>query len=619
MFSRAIVVLISLLSVSSFAEDRVHMVLEMDPWGHVSHRAADFSAPIGEGLDPVMQFILLDAPADDDIAQVLWEASETPVPWIRDAKWQSYHFVEHAVLPDGGRIDYRVYPNDSDFDLREFRHSRREADEDFYIDSSVLDSLPDGKFKLMAQLKVPGRPMQVMTQEIVVMSKEAGFELVEEIAPEVPPALPSAAESEDLTPGNGWTDPTLLPKQIGQSHEPAIAHWNVVPEQQIGNGFTVGVIAHHLDGIDYVEISANNGPWVRINNPSTNPRTNCEEYWTTLDLRGHNGKVELRAIAVPIQGKPVLVTPLGGLYGKQDLTLYTSVVGAVLELDAGEHNLNRVDLPEKGWLIVRPKPGVAREDVVLVGESQNWREGRLKLENLTIKAPAGNNTMRGRYQAGSITGQHVWFDRCRIIGNGPERTTAWLAFMWETATYTGCEISEVQNVFHGYRGIDTMVRNVHVHNTYEDVFRSGGLYVNVKIENLSREPMVQARNLEGSRKPHPDIWQFKSMSNSIAQDITAVNNINAQGFFPHNSTNVALVRVNIDTVSPYRAIQMMGSTKNVLIENSRFAGGAGFRGSVVAGERLVFRDTVAGSSPPYLPDGWESEGIFIFPKPGAAE
>lgn len=614
MFSRAIVVLISLVSVQAFAADRVHMVLEQDLWGHVSHRAADLP-PLGEGLDPVFQFVLLQSPNDPDIAQVLWIASETPIPWVRGLDDQPYRFVEHAALPENSRIEYRVYSEQAGFEYKELRHEVTTEDLEVSIDFESIESLPNGRYNLMARLRVPDRPMQVITQRIDVvdsMDEIIQFEELDE-EPGAAPPPPVPLPGDAIVPGNGWNRKTTVPGQVGNSHEPTIAHWNVVPEQQIEDGFTVGVIAHHLDGIDYVEISANDGPWIRIDQPSINPRTQCVEYWSPLDLRGHNGPVELRAIAVPKAGKPVLVVPQGDAYSKQDLTLHTDKVGAVIELGAGTHQLPRRALPETGWLIVRAKDGLTRDQVIIDDVGKDWMNGRLKFEGVTLKLDGGGSQLRGNW-ATRKAGQHIWFDDCRIIGNGPKDQTWWLACFWESGHYTGCQISDVQTAFYGMPGI---IRNCYVHDVYEDTFRGAGLHVNITIEDVDRQPLKDAQ--PGFDAPHPDIWQSQALRNLIAQDIIAVKNINAQGFFPKVTQNVALVRVNVKSVSPYRAIQMMGKTSNVLVEDCKFQGGANFRGSVLPGERLIFRDTVAGNAPPFLPHGWEAEGIHVFPRPVAAE
>lgn len=617
---RAVFLFASLLSVhSSFATQTVYMVLEQDPQGHVSHNAVDLSS-IGDGIDPLLQFILLNEPTHYRTAQVLWEASETPIPWVRDEEERDYRFVEHVVLPTGSKIEYRIYDFRTESEIVALRHTRSAESQDYYIDSSLIDTLDNGQYNLVARLIVPHRPVQTISQRLDVV----------DLTPEPPQfqilvPVPDAIEGERLEPGDGWAGKQAVPGQVGDSTEPVIAHWNVVPEQQVADGFTVGVIAHHLDGIDYVEISANNGPWVRINKPTINPRTKCQEYWTTLDLRGHAGKVELRAIAIPNSGKPVLVKPLGSSYGQQDLTLYPNNVGAVIELDAGEHNLKSRSLPKTGWLVVRPKPGVSREDVILVGESRNWGNGRLKLENLTIRLPYGGGGLMGQYNVvdKAQIGNHVWLDGCRIIGspmgNKDKQDTWWIAHQWETATYTDCRISHISKVFFAFRKNKNLVRNCYIHDIYEDVFNTGGLIVNVTIEDVDRQPQIDAQKLSKDQRPHPDLWQSRTFQNTILQDVNATKNINAQGLFIQGGRveNVAVVRTNIRTASPWRAFEPQVPITNWLIQDSNLDGSSSFsRASVANGQRLVIKDSKFGSAAPFLFNGWDSKGVHIFPRPG---
>ncbi|MEO0476560.1 MAG: hypothetical protein AAF085_11415, partial [Planctomycetota bacterium] len=398
--------------------------------------------------------------------------------------------------------------------------------------------------------------------------------------------------------------------QIGDRHERVIAHWNVVPEQTIRDGFTVGVIAHHLDGVDRVEISANGGAWVTIKEPSINPRTKSEEYWTNLDLpASYNKPIQLRAIAYPTKGKPFQVAPIGNEYGKQDLTLYPYEAGEVIELSAGTHQISRKNLPDEGWLIIRAKPGLNRSEVIIDEIGKDWHSGRLKFENVTIRLGAGGSQLRGRYHSRD-NGQHLWMDNCRVIGNGPKDRTYYIAKFWETTFFTGCDISDLQSVFDTGKAL---VRNTHVHDIYEDIFRVGGLYVNVTIEDVDRQPAMDASPNLGA--PHPDVWQSQHLRDTIAQDITAIDNVNAQGFFPKDTTDVALVRLKIDTVGSFRSLQMMGKTSNVLIEDSKFYGSSNFRGSVLEGERMIIRDSTFGSSAPFLPHNWQADGIDVYPRP----
>jgi hypothetical protein len=429
----------------------------------------------------------------------------------------------------------------------------------------------------------------------------------EPIDPDKPPLVPDpgtdsgeGSEPAVLVPGEGWAGPTATPAKIGDRHERAVAHWNVVPEQSIEDGFTVGVIAHHLDGVDRVEIGVN-GAWVTVREPSVNPRTRCEEYWVALEVeQGSDEPLELRAIVYPVRGTPYVVRPLGDAYSQQDLTLYPFEVGEVIELGAGIHTIDRRDLPEVGWLTIRGKDGLDRGEVVIGDIGTDWHGGRLKFEGVTITMGPGGSNLRGRWSSRD-DGQHVWLDDCRVIGNGPGDQTWWTAYFWETASYTDTEISDVQTAFQGDVGL---VRNCHVHHVYEDVFRMMGLHVNVLIEDVDRRPLTDAQ--PGFDAPHPDLWQRQTVRDTISQDITAVKNIYAQGFFPNRVEDAALVRVAVDRNGAYRSMQIMGETKNLLIADSAFDGKSLLRGSVAPGERIVLRNTELSED-----GGWDVDGVEV--------
>ncbi|MEM9108414.1 MAG: hypothetical protein AAGC72_00110 [Planctomycetota bacterium] len=545
------------------AAQSVFMILEQDADGDASHRALD-RTPIGDGLDPVLQFIMLNKPLDEQAAQVLWETSETPIEWVRSADEQDYHFVEYAILPVDARIEYRIYEGQAENELVSLRHSRTSNDQDFGLDASIFEELSNGEYDIHAHLIVPDRPQQVMKQRVNVV----------EFA-EVP--LAEADEEEDfptVRAGNGWVGATPTPGQIGNRHERALAHWNVVPEQTVGGGFTVGIVAHHLDGIDRVEIAANGGQWVKIHQPSINPRTQCEEYWTALDLNGQD-VIELRAIAYPNQGKPYVVNVVGD---EQTLTLYASDRGKVLELPAGRHELRPQDLPDSGWLTVRPAPGVDRGDCILIGRSRFWGPGNVRVQNMTIETPKGGGVFVGDPNNDEF--KRVWFDACDFKGK-PE--TWHLATMFDHTIYTDTTITDTQNVF--TRSGQLLVRNVTVKRVYEDVIRTaGGLFVNLNVDRIDRGPF------DGY---HPDFLQSRYAGNSILQDVNVPNN-SGQGIFPDTLEDAAFVRVNIKSASVGRAIQLMGQTKNVLFKGGSYDGSAALRSErgfrIPAGERIVFEN-----------------------------
>jgi hypothetical protein len=429
------------------------------------------------------------------------------------------------------------------------------------------------------------------------------------VAEDNDPVPAPSSQGTVITTGAGWTRNTPVPPQIGSVTEPAIAHWSVVPEQRISGRFTVGVIAYHLDGIDRVEISANNGPWVRIDEPSINPRTRQEEYWTDLFVGDTTGTVDLRAIAYPKKGKPVLVKPLGTTYGQEDLTLYAGDFPVqLIELDAGRHVIKAQDMPKQGWLVIRPKPRIHLKDCIVTAppeDKSRWGKGRVKFEGLAVDVPEGNGIFRGRYDRddrGRYFGNHIWFDRCIVTGAELPKASSYITVGWETCTYTGCDISRFQNVFHSHGATKLFSRGNLIHDVYEDIYRASGLMTGDTIRNVDRTAMLEAQNLTGTKRPHPDIWQFQNLPGTIAQDITAVDNINAQGLFPADFSDSAFVRVRVKSVSPYGELQMQGETRNVLLKDCDFDGTArlredkGFR--VPAGERFVFDGTKGPDNPP---------------------
>ncbi len=131
-----------LVSMSSVHANSVYMVLEQDSRGKATNYAADLS-PLGDGFDPVLQFILFENPAEPDTAQVLWQASETPIQWQRAIGQSTYRFVEYAALPDDSRLEYRVFRYQDGVELMDLRHSRDGDDQNLGVDASIIDGLPN--------------------------------------------------------------------------------------------------------------------------------------------------------------------------------------------------------------------------------------------------------------------------------------------------------------------------------------------------------------------------------------------------------------------------------------------------------------------------------------------
>ncbi|MEO0477713.1 MAG: hypothetical protein AAF085_17345, partial [Planctomycetota bacterium] len=197
---------------------------------------------------------------------------------------------------------------------------------------AVKDASSDDDVKRLARAIERGadmlRTLGVGLDDLV--DEAAGPNTVEPVAPGViepkpapepaPTPIVPAPVSGSVVPGDGWDGPTQTAGQIGTASELAIALWNVVPEQTVESGFTVGVVAHHIDGIDRVEIAASGGPWVSITEPTLNPRTQSTEYWATLSQL-EDEPIELRAVAYPRQGQPVVL---------ESLLLHTDQIGQTI-------------------------------------------------------------------------------------------------------------------------------------------------------------------------------------------------------------------------------------------------------------------------------------------------
>ncbi|MGB1124350.1 MAG: hypothetical protein ACPG4Q_04010, partial [Phycisphaeraceae bacterium] len=411
------------------------------------------------------------------------------------------------------------------------------------------------------------------------------------------PDVPSV-DAPHLLPGNGFVGETPQPGAIGSKTTKAIARWDVVPEQRFDGVFQVGVIAFHSYGMDRVELSFNGGPWQVVTEPTLNPRTNLEEYWAKIDANDvEDGRVELRAVAYPKEGTPRVL---------ETLVLFANAGGSVkfpvLELGAGYNKVpDSLPVPEEGWFIVRPKPGVSKEECVVLRIGRH-RKGNIKIEGVTIKAGPGG---RGAGNWGKL-----WMDDVDYIGVNADTTdgdlTWWISdHQWAAKYHTDMTIRRVQAAFHACD--NGIIRNIVMDEIYEDAFRQSGLIANVTIENLS----------PAKSSFHPDAfqWHNRTPTNMIVYNFLA-KRVVGQGLFPGNLKDCAFVNVDITTVGQYRPLQMQGEARNVLIQDSNMTGEIGGILRYDKGFKaydMVFRDSMIGPDFPYLPLGWENDEIKIYP------
>lgn len=133
-----------------------------------------------------------------------------------------------------------------------------------------------------------------------------------------------------LQPGTsapGSWQATLQPAAVGSAGNygytaKAIARWDIIPYQTFSATFDIGVVSYHCAEIDRVEFAVNGGEWQSVDAMSLNNRTNELEYTVQLDasLFASSGPVEVRAVAYPVVGIPLVLDSMYLVVDKGNLT-----------------------------------------------------------------------------------------------------------------------------------------------------------------------------------------------------------------------------------------------------------------------------------------------------------
>jgi hypothetical protein len=110
-----------------------------------------------------------------------------------------------------------------------------------------------------------------------------------------------------ITVGTGFdAESTLETNEVGVGYKPT-ARWTTIPFQTFDRTINVGLVAFHYTGIQRVEISANNGPWISLSEMSENPTTNNKEYWVHLEAPETDQLIEFRAKIIPVSGETLIL------------------------------------------------------------------------------------------------------------------------------------------------------------------------------------------------------------------------------------------------------------------------------------------------------------------------
>ena len=442
----------------------------------------------------------------------------------------------------------------------------------------------------------------------------------------VPPTFPI------LQPGTGWTGPTEQPETIGDStmsgyDAKAIARWDVVPYQEFDDQFNVGVVAFHMNDIDRVSFSVDDGPWIDIHETQLNPRTDVEEYMATLDasLFAQDGSIEVRAIVWPKgAGEPrVLAGEMASddaKKGEHSMFLNTnahSTLSALIRYvspngsdTTGDGSINnpyatamkaaRSIQDEQGsnadggtiyllpgdhvygaythtlstrttdrWLTITRAPNTNQEDVRLTTQTggDGLRTKLVKVKGIMI-APSDYTRL---FSTNGPLEDYLWIDDCVMIGRGNYVDEPWIRG-WKATFGTSLSISRCRSGLLGSR----LLRDIDIPTLGSDAFTGANLVIRGAVHDVN----------EGSADFHPDIYQFSSknpIENIILMQIVTRTR-EGQGFFSKdvNVSDVAFVNCDLsnhegESPTAARVFQISSPTDHLLVKGCRFKGTCSWR------------------------------------------
>ena len=392
-----------------------------------------------------------------------------------------------------------------------------------------------------------------------------------------------------LQPGVGWAGPTPQPAAVGSPDDPgydakAIARWDVVPFQTFEEGFTVGVVAFHMNGIDRVEFSVDDGPWVPVYEMQLNPRTDVMEYAVTLEpALFEDGPVEVRAIAWPMHaGEPrVLAGPIfepgpyvsyrptegfkdgnhsmvlhananGTLEGptayvrpyngvrEGDGTLsnpFTYVIDAITVISSNPDNkFGRVELILPGEYEFGPQPNASAihadfaDSYIVVAPSDGIDASEVVIKN--SQGIIDPRQARIKYErvafdtaVDRLSGHMPWFDEVLFFDSlGWENEDQ---LMPVSGLYFATDSTALDKLY-AFPGA-AMLRSCHAERISGDVWQTSKMVLKCTADNVDGTVLVH----------HTDLYQMWSgLENAIVYDSVATNLVQVQSLFLQPSSGV---------------------------------------------------------------------------------
>ena len=424
------------------------------------------------------------------------------------------------------------------------------------------------------------------------------------------------AQAATLVPGTGWTGATAQPPQqrTGMAADKnAIARWDAVPCQAISDSLNVGVVAFHINGIEKVSFSLDNGPWLDVTSMTLNPEDSVMEYWATFKASTvSDGPVEIRAIAYPKVGVPRVLDSLLFLYANAGHSLpntvkYVSTIGnditgdgteakpfktigkatvairqAIGPLDGATIYLQPGDyvyLPDPNvpygsepvtnntYLTITAALGITADQVGLVGGNA-WGLSTIRhvhIKGVTIKQTQLNSN--GNYKT------YFWIERTKVVGGGIAVDSAHAGVnackgtTGGSSIYGGLYVTESEfsnNCGNSLQG--RLIRNTYIHNISGDAFETPDLIVNTVVDTQTQ--------LAGQ---HADVYQNQYVLNDIIYGLRATNITYCQGLsMDPPLTNIAIINTTIAITGSYHNSIFGGNMTNIYILNSNFTGGCGY-------------------------------------------
>ena len=362
--------------------------------------------------------------------------------------------------------------------------------------------------------------------------------------------LCEALESRVLLSANYPMTPLpAVPLTPALTDATAIARWDTVPYQTFSSDLVAGVVAFHLNGIDRVDFSVNNGPWTSAPQMTLNPQTGVWEYCLPLHAADYpDGAIQIQAVAYPAgAGEPRVLAPLTLYADAQGTlpaqTLWVSTTGSdatgdgsqqnpfasiekateaatdgtSIELTAGTYDFTGRVIGynyNPRWITLQPAPGLSRSDVTVRPDQLALRVYHLALHNLTVSCSLGADLYG--WNDGPNAGDALWVDGCDIFSPLGQVQPTEIPAPLDQASWAQKFVTDTS--IHDYPGramvgID-LTRGVHIYNIGDDAIDNPGMVVNTTIDNVIADNPVD----------HIDAlqwWLGGGEANSIVYGVTA--------------------------------------------------------------------------------------------------